>query len=254
MVSTSAGTFTDTQTTGYDQWLGDRLLFGGSFGWSQGNLRFDRSGGNARSQSPQWSAYLRRNGDNGSYVTGEVGYARHQLDLDRSIDLGEAVHGARSERNLDVTHAYVEAGRGVRVGDGQLTPFVAVSHATLRGDGFVEQGDSGFELIAQPSLHQRTSSDAGFRYARHWRWGEDRWMRLDLGARYQYLLGASDDMRAAFTGTPTIAFDLNGLPHARDNSWLEMSLAGGSDRWSWLLSYDHQADNKAVSLGVALGF
>ena len=79
-------------------------------------------------------------------------------------------------------------------------------------------------------------------------------MRLDLGARYQYLLGASDDMRAAFTGTPTIAFYLNGLPHARDNSWLEMSLAGGSDRWSWLLSYDHQADNKAVSLGVALGF
>ena len=255
MVSTRVGTFTDAQTTGYDQWLGERLLLGSSFGWSQGNLRFNRSGGSAHSRSPQWNAYLLRTGDNGSYLMGEAGYAHHQLDLDRSIDLGEAVHRARSERNLEVTHASVEAGRGIRVGGGQLTPFVAVSHAALRGDGFIEQGDSGFELIAQPSLHQRTSGDAGFRYARHWRWGEDRWMQLDFGARYQYLLGASDDMRAAFTGTPGVGFDLYGLPHGRDNSWLEMNLTGGrSDRWSWLLSYDNRADNQAVSLGVALGF
>ena len=255
MVSTSVGTFTDAQTTGYDQWLGERLLLGSSFGWSHGNLRFNRSGGSAHSRSPQWNAYLLRTGDNGSYLMGEAGYAHHQLDLDRSIDLGEAVHRARSERNLEVTHASVEAGRGIRVGGGQLTPFVAVSHAALRGDGFIEQGDSGFELIAQASLHQRTSGDAGFRYARHWRWGEDRWMQLDFGTRYQYLLGASDDMRAAFTGTPGVGFDLYGLPHGRDNSWLEMNLTGGrSDRWSWLLSYDNRADNQAVSLGVALGF
>ncbi len=255
MVSTDAGTFTDAQTTGYDQWIGDRLLLGSSFGWSQGNLRFNRSGGSARSQSPQCNAYLLRTGDNGSYVMGEVGYAHHQLDLDRSIDLGKEVHGARSERNLEVTHAYLEAGRGIRVGDGQLTPFVAVSHAALRGDGFIEQGNSGFELIAQPSLHQRTSGNVGFRYARHWRWGEDRWMQLNLDARYQYLLGANDDMRAAFTGTPTVAFDLNGLPHGRNNGWFEMNLTGGnSDHWSWRLSYDNRADNKTASLGVELGF
>lgn len=255
MVSTGTGTFTDAQTMGYDQWLGDRLLLGSSFGWSQGDLQFDRSGGSARSESPQWNAYLRRDGYSGSYVMGEVGYGRNQLSLDRRIDLGGEVHTARSDRELDVTHAYVEAGRGIRVGGGQLTPFVAVSHAALRGDGFVEQGDTGFELMAQPSLHQRSSGDLGLRYARHWRWGDDRWMQLNLGARYQYLLGASDDMRAAFTGTPGVGFDLYGLPRGRDNSWLEMNLTGGSsDRWSWLLSYDNRANNRTMSLGVEIGF
>ena len=255
MVPAGASTFTHAQTTGYDQWLNNRLLLGSSFGWSQGNLQFVRSGGSARSQSPQWNIYLRGNGGNGWYAMGDLGYSRHQLSLDRPIDLGNAKRNAHSERNLEAMHAYVEAGRGISLGRGRLTPFAAVGYATLRSDGFIEQGNTGFELIAQASHHQRISSDAGLRYARNWRWGGDRWMQLDFGARYQYLLDASDDMRSAFTGTPDVGFNLDGLPNKRGDGWLEMNLAGGSrDRWSWLLSYDNRASTRTVSLGVELGF
>ena len=255
IVPAGASTFTHAQTTGYDQWLNNRLLLGSSFGWSQGNLQFDRSGGSARSQSPQWNIYLRGNGGNGWYAMGGLGYSRHQLSLDRPIDLGNAKRNAHSERNLEAMHAYVEAGRGISLGRGRLTPFAAVGYATLRSDGFIEQGNTGFELIAQASHHQRISSDAGLRYARNWRWGGDRWMQLDFGARYQYLLDASDDMRSAFTGTPDVGFNLDGLPNKRGDGWLEMNLAGGSrDRWSWLLSYDNRASTRTVSLGVELGF
>jgi uncharacterized protein with beta-barrel porin domain len=254
-VPAGAGTFSHPQTSGYDQWLNDRLLLGSSMGWSQGNLQFDRSGGSARSQSPQWNVYLRSNAGNGWYAMGDVGYSRHQLSLDRAIDLGSGKRRVHSERGLDVTHAYVEGGRGVSLGLGRLTPFAAVGYSTLRGDAFIEQGNTGFELMAQPSHHQRISSEAGLRYARNWRWGGDRWMQLDLGARYQYLLSAHDDVRAAFTGTPASGFDLEGLSNDRGDTWLEVNLAGGGrDRWSWLLSYGNRASTRSVSVGVEFGF
>lgn len=255
LVSTSAGIFTQGQTFGYEQWVGERLLLGSSFGWSSGNLQFDRSGGSARSQSPQWNAYLRRHGGNGSYTMGNVGYSHYRLDLDRPIDLGMEMRNAHSERNLDMTHAYVETGRKIHLGAGRLTPFASLRYAALRGDGFIEQGGTGFELVVQPSLHQRIGGDIGLRYARDWRWGADRWMRLDLGARYQHLFSVRDDMRAAFSGTPAVAFDLRGLPQERDDSSLELNLAGGAgDRWSWLLGYDNHAGNETLSLGMELEF
>lgn len=249
------GTFTQARTTGYDQWLNDRLVLGSSVGSAQGNLQFDRTGGSARSQSPQWNLYLRGYGDNGVYAMGEVGYGHHQLNLDRSIDLGFGKQSVHSRRNLDVTHAYAEAGRDMHIGNGRLTPFAALSYAALRDDGFIEQGTTGFELIAQPSLHQRLSSDAGLRYARDWRWGTDRWVRFDLGAQYRFPLGASNDMRAAFTGTPGAGFDLRGLSHGDEGSAWQMNLAGGSrDRWSWSLSYDQRSSNRVASLGFEVGF
>ena len=253
--SVAAGAFSQGRTTGYDQWLNDHLLLGSSMGWSQGNLQFDRSEGRARSLSPQWNIYLRSNADNGWYAMGDLGYSRHQLDLDRSIDLGNGKRRVHSERELDVTHAYVEAGRGVSLGQGRLTPFAGVGYSALRSDGFIEQGNTGFELIAQPSRHQRINSEAGVRYARSWRWGSDRWMQLDVGARHHYMLEASDDMRAAFAGTPAAGFNLQGLSNDRSDTWLQVNLAGGGrDRWSWLLSYDNRANTQAMSLGFELGF
>ena len=119
----------------------------------------------------------------------------------------------------------------------------------------MEQGNTGFELIAGPSLHERVTSEAGLRYARHWRWGGSQWLQLDLGAGYQHVLGASDSMHAAFTGTPGLEFEVNRLPGTRGNGWLQMNLTGGSrDRWSWRLGYDRRASSQAVSLGLRLGF
>jgi outer membrane autotransporter protein len=253
MVPTGSGAFTSTGFAGYDQWLSDDLLFGSSFGWTQGNLQFERSGGTAYSQAPQWNAYLRRNGNNGSYLMGEVGYSHQQLSLARPIELGTTRRIARSERTVDVTSAHVESGRRFRVGGGHLTPFAALGYAALNSAAFSEQGSTGFELVAQASLHQRVSSDFGLRYDRSWSWPANQRLRLNLGAGYQHLLVASDDLRAAFAGTPGVEFELGGLPRENDSPWLEMNLVGSiNDRCSWLFNYANRASEQALSVGMEL--
>ncbi|MBS0433213.1 MAG: autotransporter outer membrane beta-barrel domain-containing protein [Proteobacteria bacterium] len=253
MFASGTGAFID-QRSGFDQWLGGRLLVGGSFGIANGNLQFDRSGGSARDRSPQWDFYLRRNGAADSYVLGDIGYSRHQLDFDRRIDLGVAQQAAHSMRSLDVKHAYVEAGRDFRMQQSRLTPFAALSYAAMHGGGFVEQGDTGFELVAQPSFHQRINAAAGLRLDRYWQSGDSRWTRLNFTAGYLHLLNAVDDAYAAFAGTPDVPFALAGMPRQQNTGWLQMNLRTGGENWAWLLSYDRQASEETASLGLTLKF
>ncbi|MFO1507985.1 MAG: autotransporter outer membrane beta-barrel domain-containing protein [Lysobacterales bacterium] len=201
------------QRTGVDQWFGDHLLVGGSFGWNDGSLRFDRSGGHARDRSPQWDFGLRRNGKNGSYVFGDLGYGHHELSVDRRIDLGTLGQVAGTKRHsLDVMSAYVEVGRDFRFGCTRPTPFGAMSYAVLNGAGFTEQGSTGFELIAQPSTYRRFNAAAGLRL------GSDCRQRRPLDPAeldhrlLRQLLHANDDAVAAFTGAPVATLRLDGAP------------------------------------------
>jgi uncharacterized protein with beta-barrel porin domain len=62
-------------------------------------------------------------------------------------------------------------------------------------------------------------------------------------------------MHAAFTGAPALEFTVQGLPRDAGGAWLELGIAGGSsDRWSWLLSYDHRSRHQELALGVELDF
>ena len=254
MVASSAGVIGNERRGGADQWLSDRLLLGSSVSWSEGNLQFDRLGGRARDWSPQWDVYLRRNGNRDSYLLADVGYSRHQLDLSRQIDLGTGQYNARANRNLDVVHAYFEAGRDFRVGPGWLTPFGALGYAALRGAGFTEQGITGFELIAQPSVHQRTSSTVGLRFGQDWHDSAGRWTQLNVAAGYVRLLDAHDDAFAAFTGAPEVKFALDGMPRQRNAGWWQLSLGTGDERQAWLLNYDRQASDQTLSLSMKLRF
>lgn len=254
LVTSTAGAIGNESRGGTDQWLGDRLLFGSSFGWTEGNLPFDLLGGKARDRAPQWDVYLRRNGNRHAYVLGDVGYSRHQLDLERQIDLGSERYNARAERRLDEVHAYVEAGLGFHLGQGRLTPFGALGHATLHGTGFTERGVTGFELIAQPSVHQQTSAIAGLRFGQEWHGGGGRWTQLNLATGYVRLLVARDHALAAFTGAPDMQFALDGMPRQRNSSWLQLGLGTGDEHWAWRLNYDRQASVEALSLGMRLGF
>jgi uncharacterized protein with beta-barrel porin domain len=251
--ATGSGAFSE-QRSGFDQWLGDGLLVGGSIGWSDGNLKFDRFGGNARDRAPQWDFYLRRLGANDSYVFGNVGASHHDLDFGRQIDLGIRKQSAFATRALDVEHAYVETGREFRIFRGRLTPFAALSYAGMHGAGFTEQGGTGFELVAQPSFHQRTNAAVGLRFDRYWAAGSGRWTQLNVSTGYLHLLAARDDAYAAFTGAPDVTFSLAGMPHQRNTGWLQMSLGTGGENWAWLLGYDRHANVGAASVGMQFQF
>ncbi|MEO8746112.1 MAG: autotransporter outer membrane beta-barrel domain-containing protein [Rhodanobacter sp.] len=145
-------------------------------------------------------------------------------------------------------------GRDFRAGQTWLTPFGAVSFAALRGAGFTELGNTGFEMIAQPSFQQRTTAMAGLRLGRDWHWSGTRWAQLNLSAGYMQVVDARDDAQAAFTGAPGVRFALNGLPLQRVSGWLQMNLGVGGERLAWQLSYDRQANDEAMSLGMKLQF
>ncbi|HKV64974.1 MAG TPA: autotransporter domain-containing protein [Rhodanobacteraceae bacterium] len=253
LLASGAGAFND-QRAGFDQWLDDRTLFGSSFAWSDGSLRFDRSGGVARDQSPQWDVYVQRLGRDDTYLFGDIGYSRHELRADRQIDLGIGQRSVRARQDLDLLRSYFEAGRNFHIGGGRLTLFGAVSHVMLHGAGFIEQGATGFELAVQPSTYQRASATAGLRIGQDWHTNSGRWTSVNLAAGYLQTLRARDDAQAAFTGTPDVRFALDGMQQGRNTGWLHLNLGTGNEHWTWLLSYDRQASDEALSLGAKLGF
>ncbi len=243
-----------SKTSGHDWSLTDSLILGTRFGWSRDELQFDRYGGRAARQSPSWSFYLGHVSQNGWYVVGDVGYGLHKLGLDRSIDLGGRLSRASSDRRLEATHAYFEAGGALPLGGGSLAPFAAIGYAELRSPGFVEWGGTGFELQAQPSFHQRLSSEIGLRYSTVWRLGGGRWLRVGLDGRHRHLLSSQDWSRAAFTGTPLAEFELVGLSAARNEVQLGANLMGGGDSWSWQFRYQRLTEAHALSLGAERAF
>ncbi|MBS0571610.1 MAG: autotransporter domain-containing protein [Proteobacteria bacterium] len=253
MFATGASAFGERRS-GFDQWLNDRLLIGFSLGVGDGSLRVDRSGGVARDNAPQWDLYLRRNGGRDSYVLGDFGYSHHQLDFNRGIDLGQNLQNVLSDRSADVQHAYVEAGQDFFTSAGRLTPFAAMSYATLHAGGAIEHGTTGFELITQPSFHARSYASAGLRFERNWRMGDGQWWRLNLAAGAMQQLSARDMANAAFTGTPDAAFALAGIANPQTSGWMQVNLGATGEKWSWLLSLDRQASAQALSMGMEYRF
>jgi hypothetical protein len=251
-LASGTGAF-NIERAGFDQWLGDGLVLGSSVGWSDGSLRFERMGANTRDRSPQWDVYVQRFGAGDTYLFGDFGYSSHRLDSGRSIDLGIGRFAVRATNNFDLLRTYLEGGRSFRVGAGQVSLFGALSYAELRGAGFVEQGGTGFEFIAQPSSHQRTSATAGLRLGQEWR-TSDRSTTLNLAAGYSQLLSAQDNARAAFTGAPDVTFALAAAPMRWGSSWMQLSLGTGNERWNLQVNYERQAGNQGLSFGTHVRF
>lgn len=248
LVSGHAGLSMDGETGGFDQWLTPRLLVGGSIGNGRARLAFDRMGGTARGEAPMASVHMHYRG-NAWHATGLVGAGRTALQVERPIDLGAAgTHLASSRRTIDQAFLHAGLGRGFDAGRGQLTPFVAVDYTSLRSDGFTEHGDTGFELVAQSARNGQLSATAGARYARDWRFGDSRWLHVDLDVRYQHRIAEDGDpLLAAFAGTPVATFDLLSLSRPPAGAGLvNLGLRGGlGNRWSWSLDYARRLDGEA---------
>lgn len=253
--SVRGASFAQGQAFGYDAWIGERLLLGGRVETTDSVMAVDREGGVARGRAPAVHFSLHRVGDNGWHTTGLLGASRQTMRLERPIDLGAARGAAMSERNTDLAYAWVETARDIRTDAGTITPFASLGYAAMHGDAFVEHGNTGFELAGLPSRYERLQGDAGVRYAKGWRWGNDGWTRLGLGARWRHAFYANDTLQVAFTGAPQVMFDVAGMPTARTDRLWELDFTGGmGDRWSWTMRYEDGADDRALSLGMALGF
>ena len=240
------GSYTvDGQTSGFDQWLGPHWLIGGSVGRAQSQMQFDRMGGYASGTTSLGGVYAHYRNDR-VHATVLAGTARALLDTRRPIDLGDAgEHQVFARRALSQAFVHGEAGRRIPIGSGQWTPYVAVDYAALRSDGFVEQGDTGFELAAQPAHNGQLSMAVGGRYAHEWNVSGGR-LGLSVDARYQRLLATHGDaLRAAFVGAPGASFGLEAWPPAPQVGTLGVGLTGALDTgWTWAMDYRGQFGNE----------
>lgn len=248
------GTFRQQPTLGYDLQFANGTRLGSSVAWSDSTLDLARAGGVARSRAPQFNVYMHRDGTRG-YATGVLGFARQQMDLERSIDLGGTTLPAHAQRDVDTTFGYLESGRTMAFGGGRITPFAAAHWSQARAGAFAEQGLTGFELTGGTSVHERFGADIGARWTRDWQRASGHWFRLDAGMRHRHLFQASDEAQVAYVGAPGWMFDLRSNPLDRDVQIWSLGLLGGRDsRWAWSLRLDSYAEDNAVSFGFGRDF
>jgi fibronectin-binding autotransporter adhesin len=254
VAAANSGDFHVGQQAGVDRWLSSRWLVGSRVGQLQGELAFDRMGGQAGTRAPTAQAYVRHNGDDGRYAFGSVGVGLHRVELTRGIDLGAGARPASSEQDYTLLHGAFETGRDMAVGGGRLSAFAAVDYSALRGAGFTELGGTGFELHANASLLQEAAAGVGLRYARRWQGHGESWWQLGVDARYQPRLWSSGTVEAAFTGMPDIGFRLFDPGAGYAPAAGALRLAGGRQRLLWQLQAGRFGGQDAVSADVTFSF
>ena len=239
----------DGEAAGADRWLDGHWLVGTTVANGHATLQFDRMGGYASGTTSLGGVYAHYRNDR-AHATVLAGAARARLDTRRPIELGDAgEHQVFARRALLQAFVHGEAGRRIPIGSGQWTPYVAVDYAALRSDGFVEQGDTGFELAAQPAHNGQLSMSIGGRYAHEWNVSGGR-LGLSVDARYQRLLATHGDaLQAAFLGAPEASFGLEAWPSTPQVGTLGVGLTGALDTgwtgWTWAMDYRGQFGNEA---------
>ena len=241
---------------GPDAWLGPRWLVGGSVALGSSWLQFDSLGGQADGPSPSANLYAHYRDAGGRwYATGMLGMTDASLRIQRGIDLGDAgVHAVSSQRRIGQAYVQGEVGRRLQVGRGRLSPFVGLDYVGSRDDGFAEQGQTGLELIAEPTTSALMHGMVGARYARDWRLGARGWLQFDLDARYRHgLADHGTTPRAAFVAIPEVRFDLPAWQLQRDSGSVSLGLLAGFGHWTGSLDHTRQFSAGVPDNGWWLG-
>ncbi|HEY5780880.1 MAG TPA: autotransporter outer membrane beta-barrel domain-containing protein, partial [Lysobacter sp.] len=241
---------------GRDAWFGPRWLVGGSVAFGSSWMQFGSLGGQADGPSSSANLYAHYRDAGGRwYATGMAGMTDASLWIQRGIDLGDAgVHEAYSQRRIGQSYMQGEVGRRLGIAGGRLSPFVGLDYAWSRDDGFAEQGETGLELIADPTSAALLNGSVGARYARDWRLGASGWLQFDLDARYRHRLADHGTTpRAAFAAIPEVRFDLPAWPQQQDSGSVSLGLLAGFGEWTGTLDHTRQLSADVPDAGWWLG-
>lgn len=127
------------------------------------NGSFDRQ----RSHATQGMFYAGSRGENW-YGVGQVGYGSFRGDMQRVLRFGDQATFAGTDLNGTYNSAYGEVGFRTNAGAFTLTPFANVQYASIRRDGFQENGGDGFGLAADGHTTSRWQAGFGLRAGGSW--------------------------------------------------------------------------------------
>nr|WP_240147934.1 autotransporter serine protease [Luteibacter yeojuensis] len=157
----------DGGLVGHDVRFGNNGFAGVAVAQMSSNGQLNGSFDRQRTHATQGMFYAGSRGANW-YGVGQVGYGSFRGSMQRMLRFGDQAAFAGADLNGSYNAAYGEVGFRTNAGAFTLTPFANVQYASIRRDGFQENGGDGFGLAADGHTTSRWQAGFGLRAGGSW--------------------------------------------------------------------------------------
>ena len=232
---------------GIDRQFGKSLILGTALSYSTSRVNFNRHGGKSDADSFGISLYGRLgNREVPYYVQGRIGAGFTDSNVERDIILGTSdVSRAKINHKDTVYSGYLETGYDVRKGNFTLTPYVGLSHDTVRRGGFTEE-NSQFGLTAGKKTYSQTAGLVGLRVGQGVNWSNGSKSTFQAYVTHQRAFKEQDlSFEAAYTGLSNAKFTVKGIGLSKNQTWVGAGvLTEVNPGFAWYVNYDGKIDRK----------
>ena len=232
---------------GIDRQFGKSLILGTALSYSTSRVNFDRHGGKSDADSFGISLYGRLgNREVPYYLQGRIGAGFVDSNVERDIILGTSdVSRAKINHKDTVYSGYLETGYDVRKGNFTLTPYVGLSHDTVRRGGFTEE-NSQFGLTAGKKTYSQTAGLVGLRVGQGVNWSNGSKSTFQAYVTHQRAFKEQDlSFEAAYTGLSNAKFTVKGIGLSKNQTWVGVGvLTEVNPGFAWYVNYDGKIDKK----------
>ena len=232
---------------GIDKQFGKNLILGTSISYSTSKVNFDRHGGKSDADNVGISLYGRLgNKEVPYYLQGRVGVGFVDSNVERDIILGTTdVSRAKINHNDTVYSGYLETGYDVKKGNFTLTPYVGLSHDTVRRGSFTEE-NSQFGLTAGKKTYSQTAGLVGLRVGQGVNWSNGNKSTFQAYVTHQRAFKEQDlSFEAAYTGLSNAKFTVKGIGLSKNQTWVGVGvLTEVNPGFTWYVNYDGKIEKK----------
>ena len=232
---------------GIDKQFGKNLILGTAISYSTSKVNFDRHGGKSDADNVGISLYGRLgNKEVPYYLQGRVGVGFVDSNVERDIILGTTdVSRAKINHNDTVYSGYLETGYDVKKGNFTLTPYVGLTHDTVRRGSFTEE-NSQFGLTAGKKTYSQTAGLVGLRVGQGVNWSNGSKSTFQAYVTHQRAFKEQDlSFEAAYTGLSNAKFTVKGIGLSKNQIWVGAGvLTEVNPGFAWYVNYDGKIEKK----------
>ncbi len=232
---------------GIDKQFGKNLILGTAISYSTSKVNFDRHGGKSDADNIGISLYGRfGNKEVPYYLQGRVGVGFVDSNVERDIILGtNDVSRAKINHNDTVYSGYLETGYDVKKGNFTLTPYVGLTHDTVRRGSFTEE-NSQFGLTAGKKTYSQTAGLVGLRVGQGVNWSNGSKSTFQAYVTHQRAFKEQDlSFEAAYTGLSNAKFTVKGIGLSKNQTWVGAGvLTEVNPGFAWYVNYDGKIEKK----------
>ena len=232
---------------GIDKQFGKNLILGTAISYSTSKVNFDRHGGKSDADNVGISLYGRLgNKEVPYYLQGRVGVGFVDSNVERDIILGTTdISRAKINHNDTVYSGYLETGYDVKKGNFTLTPYVGLSHDTVRRGSFTEE-NSQFGLTAGKKTYSQTAGLVGLRVGQGVNWSNGSKSTFQAYVTHQRAFKEQDlSFEAAYTGLSNAKFTVKGIGLSKNQTWVGAGvLTEVNPGFAWYVNYDGKIEKK----------